>query len=194
MADEEQKPKAEKARESAGRGVKDLDKELMDFTSSTVPAAQAKQEKPVAKRRAPARKKQVKQVVMSRGKRKEAIARARMTSGTGGVVVNGIRVDLLKPKEIRELILEPLKISKEARDLMQGSTVTIEVRGGGISGRAQAARSALAKTLVAVSGSEALKRQYMEYDRNLLVDDHRRVEPKKFLGPKARARFQTSYR
>ena len=77
---------------------------------------------------------------------------------------------------------------------MGSSKISVQVNGGGISGRAQAARSAIAKTLVGASESETLKRQYMSYDRNLLVDDHRRVEPKKFLGPKARARKQTSYR
>jgi ribosomal protein S9 len=34
----------------------------------------------------------------------------------------------------------------------------------------------------------------MHYDRFMIVDDSRRVEPKKFKGPKARARFQKSYR
>jgi ribosomal protein S9 len=34
----------------------------------------------------------------------------------------------------------------------------------------------------------------LEWDRSLLVEDSRRVEPKKFKGPKARARFTKSYR
>ncbi len=179
----------------APKGIKDLDKELSDFTSTLPQAtALAKQEKKTPKKQAKPRKKQVKQVVMQRGKRKEAIARARLVSGTGEVVINGVHAELLKPKEIRELILEPLKISEEARAFMRNSKVYIDVRGGGISGQAQAARSALAKTIVVASGSEALKSRYMDYDRNLLVDDYRRVEPKKFLGPKARARNQTSYR
>jgi small subunit ribosomal protein S16e len=34
----------------------------------------------------------------------------------------------------------------------------------------------------------------MQYDRNLLVADQRRCEPKKYGGPGARARYQKSYR
>ena len=61
-------------------------------------------------------------------------------------------------------------------------------------GEAQAVRSAIAKSLIEFSGSESLKKDYMHYDRFMVVDDSRRVEPKKFKGPKARARFQKSYR
>ena len=39
-----------------------------------------------------------------------------------------------------------------------------------------------------------IRMECMRYDRIMLVDDPRRVEPKKFKGPKARARFQKSYR
>lgn len=131
---------------------------------------------------------------MQKGKRKEAIARARLVSGAGEVVVNGINATILKPREISELILEPIRISKTARNLMSGSKIIVDVHGGGISGQAQAARNAVAKVIVASSGDESLRKMYMDYDRSMLVDDVRRVEPKKFLGTKARARFQTSYR
>ncbi len=181
--------------DKAPKGVKEFDKALSDFNAETTPQAQMSTVKRGSKRKTTViKKKQVKKLVVARGKRKEAIARARMTSGHGEVMINGVLANLFKPKEIRELILEPLKISSEARGIMNNSKILIDVSGGGISGRAQAARSAIAKTLVEASGSDALKTQYMAYDRNLLVDDHRRVEPKKFLGPKARARKQTSYR
>ena len=39
-----------------------------------------------------------------------------------------------------------------------------------------------------------LKKEMIAYDRFLLIDDIRQVEPKKFKGRKARARFQKSYR
>ena len=39
-----------------------------------------------------------------------------------------------------------------------------------------------------------LKDTLMNFDRALLVSDPRRREPKKFGGPKARARKQKSYR
>jgi len=38
-----------------------------------------------------------------------------------------------------------------------------------------------------------LKQALITYDRSLLVADNRRCEPKKFGGPGARARFQSTY-
>ncbi len=185
MADETKTP----------RGVKDIDAALSEFQGETQPAVVAgKAVKGTVKKAAKPRRKSVKQVSVQKGKRKEAIARARLVSGSGEVIVNGIRAELMKPHEISELIMEPLRVSHQAREIMAGSKIIINVSGGGISGQAQAARNALAKTLVMSSGSEALKKTFLDYDRSMLVDDHRRVEPKKFLGTKARARFQTSYR
>ncbi|MCL5008369.1 MAG: 30S ribosomal protein S9 [Candidatus Marsarchaeota archaeon] len=129
--------------EETSRGVKDLDKALSDFTSEGQQPVRVKQDKKTTKKRAKPKKQKVMQSVMMRGKRKEAIARAHISNGSGEVILNGVRVELLKPKEIRELILEPIAISKEAKDIMSSSRVLIDVRGGGISGRAQAARSAL---------------------------------------------------
>ena len=61
-------------------------------------------------------------------------------------------------------------------------------------GQAQAARTAIANALVAYFDGMNLKEKFNSIDRSLIVDDTRRVEPKKFRGPKARARFQKSYR
>ena len=72
--------------------------------------------------------------------------------------------------------------------------IKVNVQGGGASAQAQAVRSAIAKSIIEFSGMESLKKDYMHYDRFMVVDDSRRVEPKKFKGPKARARFQKSYR
>ena len=68
------------------------------------------------------------------------------------------------------------------------------MRGGGTSGQAQAARSALAKVIAKADQGDAVRKAYIDYDRTLMVDDVRQVEPKKYKGPKARARFQKSYR
>jgi small subunit ribosomal protein S9 len=72
--------------------------------------------------------------------------------------------------------------------------ISINVKGGGTVAQAQAARSAIAKALSGFSNSDVIRKDYLRYDRVLLADDPRRVEPKKYLGTKARARFQTSYR
>ncbi len=133
-------------------------------------------------------------VIIAFSRRKEARARAYATIGNGNIYINGYPIDLVKPSYIKELILEPIYITSLAKNLISSYDININVKGGGFSGQAQAARSALAKVLVKASNSDLLKKLYLEYDRYLLVDDVRQVEPKKFLGPKARARFQTSYR
>ena len=39
-----------------------------------------------------------------------------------------------------------------------------------------------------------VRKNFMNYDKTLLVADNRRMEPKKYGGPGARARYQKSYR
>ncbi len=177
------------------KGLENLDKELealyqpkaqqVKTQVKRVPGAK------VAKKKAAAKK-----PVLAKGKRKRAIARATLIpGGTGRIIINGVDINLVKPKEIRELMLEAVKSTKSAQDLANSSDITVNSHGGGFSGQAQAIRTAIAKVMVKASPSpDSLRNFYMEYDRNLLKDDTRRVEPKKFKGPKARARFQTSYR
>ncbi len=55
-------------------------------------------------------------------------------------------------------------------------------------------RAAIAKALVEYTQNDKLKNAYIKYDRMLLVDDTRRVEPKKPLGTKARKKKQKSKR
>jgi small subunit ribosomal protein S9 len=178
----------------ANKGTEELDKVLGSFgqQEAAVQPQQKKQRKAASKP-----KKKAKAVKLAKGKRKEAVARASITDGNGSITINGIDVNLIKPMELREFIIEPLEISEDAAGIAKGSSIRINVSGGGVSGRAQASRNALAKAIIAAASpiqGEKIKRLYMDYDRNILVDDHRRVEPKKFLGPKARSRFQTSYR
>jgi len=126
--------------------------------------------------------------VVARGKRKEAVARATVREGKGTVRVNGVLLGALPSALLRETVAEPLGFVEPKYD------ADITIRGGGISGQAQAARTALAKALVEFTGDDALRQRVIERDRTLLVEDSRRVEPKKFKGPKARARFTKSYR
>jgi small subunit ribosomal protein S9 len=182
--------------EPDSRGMKNLDKALSEFNESLP----VKQVAPIAKKAGTKRtrtgktKKAKSRIITSRGKRKRAIARASLTDGSGEVYINGLDASLITPREIRELILEPTKLNSIAADIAKGSRIWINVRGGGTSGRAQASRSAIAKVIVEASGDDSLRKFFMDYDRSMLVDDYRRIEPKKFKGPKARARFQTSYR
>ena len=108
--------------------------------------------------------------------------------------MNKKNISTLNPVELRDLMLEPVNFSEFTKQISKNSNISVNVYGGGISSQANAIRSVIAKALVEASQSEELKREFLKYDRTLLVDDIRQVEPKKFLGPKARSRFQTSYR
>lgn len=153
--------------------------------------------KPVAKKavrkRAPSSKSRPKALV-EKSRRKMAIARATLIPGKDRITFNKVDIKVLKPKQLRELILEPVNVSGVTREIASNADISITVRGGGVSGQAQAARSALAKVIAKAAPSEAVRKAYIDYDRTLIVDDVRQVEPKKYKGPKARARFQKSYR
>lgn len=137
------------------------------------------------------KKSQKGKVFLARGKRKTSIARAVITSGSGKIRMNNKLIDALNNKYIREIITEPLRyIGPEANTI----DISINVQGGGVMGQAQAARTAIAKALVGYFESDDLKKKFESIDRSLVVEDPRRVEPKKFKGPKARARYQKSYR
>ncbi len=132
-----------------------------------------------------------KKTIVTRGKRKEAIARATITAGTGRYTVNGVAVNALSSIFLRDVYSEPLSFFPDATKY----DIAVKVNGGGASGQAQAARTAVARALLQVHGApDAVKQQMLASDRSLLVEDPRRVEPKKFKGPKARARFTKSYR
>jgi len=79
--------------------------------------------------------------------------------------------------------------------------IRIRVKGGGPIGQVYAVRQAIAKAIVAYyqkfvdeQSKREIKSLLVNYDRGLLVADHRRREPKKFGGPSARSRKQKSYR
>lgn len=177
------------------KGTSSLDKELEAISQAQPKAAQQRRagaKAPGSRARAPGKAGTKKKAVIAKGKRKAAVARATLTQGSGRIVINGIEVKNVKPDIFRELILEPVRISDKAKAIADSSDIYVNIHGGGVSGQAQAARSAIAKVLSA--SDDSLRKTYMTYDRTLIVDDSRRVEPKKFLGRKARARFQKSYR
>ena len=75
------------------------------------------------------------------------------------------------------------------------------MKGGGPVAQVYAIRQAISKSLVAFyqkfvdeASKNEIKNILIQYDRTLLVADPRRMEPKKFGGPGARARYQKSYR
>ena len=129
-------------------------------------------EKKVKKREKKVKKEKTVQTV---GKRKRAIARASFKKGKGVIKINSKPIELVTPELVRLKIQEPLKI---AGDSWKGYDVKIIVKGGGPMGQAEAVRMALARGLVELVGGD-LKQKYITYDRNLLVYDPRRTEPRK---------------
>jgi small subunit ribosomal protein S9 len=131
-------------------------------------------------------------VTNTSGKKKTAIARATVTEGEGRVRINSQPVELVEPETARLKMLEPFRIAgDESRDAVD---VEVDVQGGGISGQADAVRTAIARGLVQYTNDAELRDSFIEFDRSLLVNDSRRSEPKKWGGPGARARYQKSYR
>ncbi len=130
-------------------------------------------------------------VTNTSGKKKTAIARATVTEGEGRVRINSKPVELVEPEMARLKMLEPFRIADDERESID---VDVDVSGGGISGQADAVRTAIARGLVQHTSDAELRDAFMEFDRSLLVNDVRQSEPKKWGGPGARARYQKSYR
>lgn len=121
------------------------------------------------------------------GRRKSAVARARLTRGTGVVTVNGRTLDeYFTTEKLRGHALAPLALveSSEAFD------VDARISGGGSTGQSGALRLAIARALIAYDESwrAPLKAAGM------LTRDSRKVERKKFGLKKARRAPQYSKR
>ena len=138
-----------------------------------------------------AKKKKKVKGITSKSKKKTAIARAVIRQGKGTIRINRTSLKVYGTKYIRELIKEPLEI---AEPLSNEVDIEVNIQGGGSMAQALSARTAIAKALVNYFGEKKLKEKIIKYDRNLLVDDSRRKEPKKPLGRGARAKKQLSYR
>ena len=131
-------------------------------------------------------------VTNTSGKKKTAVARATVREGEGRVRINAQPVELVEPEVARLKMLEPFRIAAEA--LRDDVDVAVSISGGGVMGRADATRTAIARGLVEHTNDAELRDAYMSFDRSLLVNDVRQSEPKKWGGPGARARYQKSYR
>lgn len=131
------------------------------------------------------------QLVQTTGKRKEAIARARVGKGIGRVRINQVPLEIVEPEIIRQKIQEPLLM---VGDRWKSVDIDVNVAGGGIIGQASAARTAVARGLIAWLKDPQLTEMFKHYDRSLLVNDPRRKLPKRPGGRGARKRRQKSYR
>lgn len=129
--------------------------------------------------------------ILTSGKRKRAIARATLRQGNGIVKINHLLLDAFEPKVSRMRIMEPLILGEK---FAQNADIDVSVSGGGQSSQAEAARLAIGKALLEFSESNALKEEFLKYDRQLLVADVRRKEACKPNDSKARKKRQKSYR
>lgn len=129
--------------------------------------------------------------ITAKAKKKCAVARAVIKRGKGKVTINKRDISLIEPGYVRNFIMEPLRI---AEPLPEEVNISINVKGGGFMAQAVAARAAIAKCLLGYRSNDKLKEKFLAYDRLMVVDDVRRTEPKKPLGPKARKKKQKSKR
>ena len=121
------------------------------------------------------------------GRRKTAIARVRLTSGTGKITVNGRAFDHYFPVDsLRMTAVQPLTLTGTAEKF----DVRIKVTGGGPCGQAGAVRHGIARALLTV---DAALRPSLKAE-GLLTRDPRMRERKKYGQPGARKRFQYSKR
>lgn len=121
------------------------------------------------------------------GRRKTAIARVRLATGSGKITVNGRAFDTYFPLEtLRSTVSGPLTITGTADKL----DVKVNVTGGGPNGQAGAVRHGISRALLQFDAAfrPALKAE------GFLTRDPRARERKKYGQPGARKRFQFSKR
>ncbi len=121
------------------------------------------------------------------GRRKCAVARVRLTPGSGKISVNKREVDDYFSQPYERLAVRESLI---ATNTEKAFDVLINVGGGGNSGQADAIRLGVARALIKANSryEPALR------EKNYLTRDARVVERKKYGQRKARRRFQFSKR
>ena len=121
------------------------------------------------------------------GRRKTSVARVILRPGSGRWSINGRSLDEYFPRSAHRIRIEdPLRVAESEGTF----DVQVRVRGGGLTGQADAIRLGLARALSAAD--EEVRPPLRE--GGLLTRDARKVERKKPGRPKARKRFQFSKR
>jgi small subunit ribosomal protein S9 len=121
------------------------------------------------------------------GRRKEAVARIRMSPGTGKFEVNGRPFDeYFKTTALQNTVLQPFEVAKAVNQF----DVSVNATGGGVTGQAGAVRLALSRALTETNAELRAPLKAEGY----LTRDPRMKERKKPGQPGARKRFQFSKR
>jgi len=121
------------------------------------------------------------------GRRKNAVARVILRTGSGKVTINKREFENFFPlKNNRDDVLLPFVLT----ETLGKYDIIANVRGGGFSGQAEAVRLGVSRALITINEDfrPPLKAE------GLLRRDPRMVERKKYGQPKARKRFQFSKR
>ena len=122
-----------------------------------------------------------------RGKRKQAIAKVWIQSGSGNVTVNTKEI---KDYFMRDSLVMNIKQPLTCTSTTESYDISATVTGGGLSGQAGALRLGVSRAILEADPQHraALKRG------GFLTRDARVVERKKYGRPGARKRFQFSKR
>jgi small subunit ribosomal protein S9 len=127
------------------------------------------------------------QTIQAVGRRKTSVARVLFRPGEGEWTINGRPLAEYFPRKTHQMrVEEPLQVTE-----MDGRfDVRVRVKGGGLTGQADAIRMGVARALVAFDEEQRTNLR----SKGLLTRDPRKVERKKPGRPKARKRFQFSKR
>ena len=121
------------------------------------------------------------------GRRKTAIARTRLYTGSGQIEINGRPMEQYFPRKTLQMIVrQPLALTKTAEQF----DIKVTVCGGGMTGQAEAVRLGIARALLQ---NDAAMRPALK-KAGFLTRDARKKERKKYGLAAARARFQYSKR
>ena len=121
------------------------------------------------------------------GRRKTAVARIVLQSGSGKITINEKPLERFFPVDTQQ---NEVQLPFVATETVGQYDVIANVDGGGVSGQAGAIKLAIARALV--SGNEEFRGKLRVF--GLLTRDPRMVERKKYGQKKARKRFQFSKR
>ncbi|RIJ36828.1 30S ribosomal protein S9 [Pontibacter oryzae] len=127
------------------------------------------------------------EVINTSGRRKTSVARIYLTPGQGNITINGRDIKDYFPSEVLQTIVnQPF----QTLESIGKYDVKANLKGGGVSGQAEALRLAISKALVVenAENKSALKKE------GFITRDPRMVERKKFGKRKARRSFQFSKR
>ena len=121
------------------------------------------------------------------GRRKTAVARIRMTEGSGKIEINGKTFEEYFPTApLQNTVLAPLQVAKTVNQF----DFLVNAHGGGPNGQAGAIRLAISRALLLTDANLRLPLK----EEGFLTRDPRMKERKKSGQPGARKRFQFSKR